>query len=301
MSNLTLFKGNGNKIALTGAKSMTAALKNTAAESLGSDLPEGGVYVSFSGKTGRYSIGTEKEDADAEEIWLVNIFEFSAGWICWKGSNPVAKRMASIYGDPVERPDPSEHGPFGQGEGWSPAKAMMLRSIQRGIQGYWQGSAKSSNREFAKLEAEVARRLEEGLPAWPLIQMASEKFTAQGKTNYKPVIHIAGWLAMQQVNKMADYEDNEAINAALEELVEEADAMEEQGIRDSTMDATDDAAPELNDEHDGIEEAEIVEDEDTSGEAEEEAARIAAEEAAAKAARASAAAKSGGLRRKLGK
>lgn len=318
-TNLTLFTGNAPKIALKGGgNAVAAALKNAATQNQGTDLPDGGVYISFSGKMGTYSIGTEKEDADPNEFWLVNIFEFQAGWMCWKGGSPVAKRLASIFGEPVETPDFKEHSPFNEkaGEGWQAAKAMMLRSLNRGIQGYYSTSTKSAVREFAKLEAEIARRLEEGLPCWPIINFGKTQFKAQGNTNWKPVLEVAGWVSMIQVQKMAELGDNDAVIDALDDLVSEANDMAERGIPDPTsqigQDTGEDDADDADD--DGIEDADIVEegddaddgeaedgddDEEAAAAAEEVAAAAAAEaEAKALAARKAKAQQAGGLKRR---
>ena len=312
MTNLTLFQGNGTKLALNGAKKMSQALAASAQTGASTELPEGGVYISFSGKMGRYSIGTEKTDADPSELWLINIFEFQDGWMCWKGGQPVAKRFASAFGTPVDQPNFQEHAPFADGEGWQVAKAMMLRSLNRGIQGYFSTSTKSAVREFSKLTAEIARRLDEGLPAWPIVQLEKETFMAQGKKNWKPVLFVAGWLAMQQVNKLAQMGSNEEIMEAIDELAAEAEQMVADGVMDTTMTggaqeaaASEEEADDDTDYGDGeteeVEDAEIVDDaveNDAAAQAEAAAAAKAAEEAKALAARKAAAQKAGGLRRR---
>lgn len=226
MSNdVTLFGGN-TKISLGGdAKRMAGALKQSSDEGALNQLPDGGVYISFSGKMGTYSIGTEKEDADPEEIWLVNIYAFEKGWMCWKNSQPLAKRFASIYGEPIPTPDFNEHSPFKDGEGWAQAKALTVRSIDRGMQGYYSTSTKSAVNEMAKLEGEVARRLEEGEPSWPLIHLKKEKFTAQGNTNSKPIFEIYGWLGDAQIEKMSGMGDIEEISEGIDDLIAEAELM----------------------------------------------------------------------------
>lgn len=315
MTNLTLYQGEGTKLALKGAKNMAAALRQSSQTGTsGGELPEGGVYISFSGKMGAYSIGPDKEAADPEELWLVNVFEFQDGWMCWKGNQPVAKRFASAFGTPVSEPDFKEHAPFKDGEGWAPAKGMMVRSIDRGMQGYYSTSTKSAVKEMSKLITEIARRLEEGLPAWPIIRLHKDKFTAQGKVNFKPVFDVAGWLAMQQVQKMAAMESNEDVVAAIEDLVEEAEKMEAEGVLDSTMHSGGDAADDSVDNSEGgieddrdiseIEDADIVDEEEGDDEPEhdsESQAEIERQAEAAEAARKAAAQKSGGLRRTLRK
>lgn len=266
-NSLTLF-GGGNQVSLKNAKAMSAALRGAAADSSPSSLPDGGVYISFSGKAGRYSIGEEKNDADASEAWLVNIFSFEAGWICWKGGNPAAKRMGSVYGAPVPTPDFSEHGPFNEsrGEGWHKSTAFMLRSLSDGTQGYFSTNTKSALREFAKIQGEIARRLEEGLAPWPVVQLDKEQFTGQGQKNWKPKLVVAGWLGIKQVNAMAAMDDLEAIAEALPKLLKQAAAEEAKGIPDKTLDSGDDEAEveaedEVVEEDDGIEDAEVSDDE----------------------------------------
>lgn len=272
MNDLTLFGGN-NKIALKNAKSMVNALKGAAAEGAGTDLPDGGVYVSFSGKMGRYSIGQDKQDANPDEIWLVNVLSFEGGWICWKGGSPAAKRMQSIFEGAPATPDFSEHGPFNvaAGEGWHNAKAFMMRSLDRGMQGYFSTNTKSAVREFAKLEGEIARRLEEQLPCWPVIQLHKEQFTAKGQKNYKPILSVVGWLGIAQVNHLATLGSNDEIAEAIDDLLNEAAEDERNGVPDLTLggdepdnadDAADDAADAADDagEEDGIEDAELADD-----------------------------------------
>lgn len=276
MNDLTLFGGN-NKIALRNAKSMVSALKGAAAEGSGTDLPDGGVYVSFSGKMGRYSIGQDKQDANPDEIWLVNVLSFEAGWICWKGGSPAAKRMQSIFEGPAPTPDFSEHGPFNvaAGEGWHGAKAFMMRSLDRGMQGYFSTNTKSAVREFAKLEGEIARRLEEQLPCWPVVQLHKEQFTAKGQKNYKPVLTVVGWLGIAQVNHLATLGSNEEIADAIDDLLNEAAEDERNGVPDLTLgsDSGDDGAATadyVDDEDDGTEDAELVDDDIEIGDEDED-------------------------------
>lgn len=223
MSDLTLFSG--NKVSLKDRKAMSQALKGAADEQQTNQLPDGGVYISFSGKKNQYSIGQEKNDADPEEIWLVNIYSFEKGWTCWKGGSPAAKRMASVYGPPVDTPDFTEHGPFNEarGEGWFSSSAFMLRSLDNGVQGYFSTNTKSALNEFAKLQTEISRRIDEGEPEWPIIQLGREEFKAQGQVNGKPKLLVYGWLGDNQVQKMAQMDDLADIADSVDDLIAEAD------------------------------------------------------------------------------
>jgi len=232
MTNLALFSGNKVSLDKRTTQAAAAALRDSAEQGrAGGDLPEGGVYVSFSGKLGVYQIGPDKEDADVNELWLINIYGFERGWMCWKGGQPVAKRFASIYSKPVATPDENEHGPFNsqRGEGWSIAKAITLKSIDKHRQGYFSTSTKSAVNKFSKIEAEVARRLEAGEPAWPVVFLSKEKFTAQGQTNYKPILKVYGWIGHPQVGQLAQLPAEEMADA-IDALITEAADMAERGV-----------------------------------------------------------------------
>lgn len=303
----------GAPVALKNAANMASALRGAAQEAAGTQLPDGGVYVNFSGKMGKYNIGQDGEDADPNEVWLINVYSYEAGWVCWKGGQAVAKRFASIYGKPIDEPNLAEHGPFnaGNGEGWFRAKAFMMRSLDNGRQGYFATNTKSALREFAKVEGEIARRLEEGLPCWPIIQLKKEQFTAKGQKNWKPVLEVYGWLGMKQVQQLATMELAE-ISEQLDTLIAAAEDDEANGVADTTMsdpDADDfDYGAEDNGgdpDESGIEDAETVEEEldrqeaEEAEEAEEPAPPPAARRRPAPAAAAKPAAPVGRVRRQL--
>jgi len=231
---LTIFGGAGGKVALTNAKALQTALDNSA-----HDDPRGsedGVFINFSGKRGVYEIGPDKENADADEIWLVNTASFESGWICWKGGRPVAKRMASIYGDPVSAPDMEEHGPFqaDRGEGWSIAKSMILRSLDSGVQGIFTTNSKSGVSSLVGIQKEISERLGENMPSWAIIHLGSEEFMAQGNKNFKPVFPLFGWLGDAQINKLAEME--EIADGAIDDLCQDS----EDGITSYDGELTDD-------------------------------------------------------------
>lgn len=275
MGDLTKFMG--GQVALKDPKKMAQALKQSSDEGAIGQLPDGGVYISFSGKMNRYSIGQDKKDADPDNIWLVNIYAIEKGWMCWKSGSPLAKRMASIYADPVPTPDFNEHGPFNEksGDGWYRAKALMLRCIDDGVQGYFSTNSKSGVGEFSKLEDEIGRRLEEGEPCWPVIHLEREEFTAQGQKNGKPVLKVYGWLRDTQIEKMAGMDDIQEIADSIDDLLVEA---EEETVAPDTASyyvGNDDDGPDEDLGDDDVEDADIEEDDDETEPAPEPAVKKA--------------------------
>lgn len=197
----------GKPVALTNAAAMADALTASAQQGQIGGAPDGSVYLNFTGKRGVYEFGKDKEDIDSSEIWLVNIASFEEGFVCWKGGKTAATRMANIYsGQHIPAPAHDEMGPFNaqQGEGWFPAKSMVIKSIEADDrQGYWKINSKSGVAVFADLQAQVAERLRAGRACWPLVRLGKEKFEAQGQKNYKPKLDVYGWLSQEAVSELA--------------------------------------------------------------------------------------------------
>ena len=195
-------------IALNNAEAMANALSGSASTGQLGGAPEGSQYVNFSGKRGVYEFGPEKEDIPTDEVWLVNVAAFEDGFVCWKGGTVVATRMSNIYnGQPTPAPASDELGPFdhNKGEGWSPAKSMIFRSVEEDDrQGYFKINSKSGVATFADLQSQVAERIRGGRPFWPLVQFGKESFTAKGFKNSKPVIKVYGWLSQEAVTELAE-------------------------------------------------------------------------------------------------
>ncbi len=188
---------------------LAQALGESAAKDPRGASADGSDYMNFSGKGGRYEVGQKKEDVDPDEAWVVDVSRFEDGWICWKENRPVATRLYPL-GQEVPSPDTNEHGPFTrEGDGWYQAKSMILRSIDTGQQVYFKINSVSGVSEFASLQKAVVARLRTGQPAWPVVNLRKEKFSAKGYTNWKPIISIDGWLAEPQLAKLSELIEGE--------------------------------------------------------------------------------------------
>lgn len=215
--------GNMGGVALRNPQAMASALAASAQTGQVGMAPDGSVYMNFSGKRGVYELGKDKEDIQADELWLVNIASIQAGYVCWKGGQPQATRLASIYGPPVSEPDFNEFGPFAQGDGWSPAKALITASVDRaGTQGYFKVSAKSAVGTISGLEEQVSQRMLASQPCWPLVFWRREKFQAKGNWNFKPTAEVYGWLNDAGVAELAANVENPEFD--LDDLIARCEA-----------------------------------------------------------------------------
>lgn len=191
--------------------------------------PDGSDYLNFSGKQGRYKIGQDEREVQADEMWLLDVTSFQEGHVCWKGGQPASARMANIYNEPpVAQPDPEELGPFNRdkGDGWFQAKAMVLKSLDNEQQGYFRINSTSGVSAMAELIGEFSDRAAQGLPCWPVVCLDKEQFEAQGFKNFKPVFDVQGWIKTEQIEALvegADIEDlmDEAENSDATEQVED--------------------------------------------------------------------------------
>lgn len=163
-------------------------------------------YVSFSGKRGRYQIGTAGREFDNPEPCLVAVPLFKTGYIAWKGGRPIAKRMAGPRDPKIMTPDNDEGGPFDaqRGEGWFAARSMCCRSLVNGEQMEFTINSRSGVAVIADLHKQVVERLRADEPAWPIVEFDMEEFTSNGYTNFKPKLVEVGWITTQQMQEWAD-------------------------------------------------------------------------------------------------
>ena len=211
-------------VSLRNSEAMAETLAASASKGALGVAPDGCEYLNFSGKTGTYGFGREKEDVDPSELWLVNVAAFQDGFICWKGGNAISKRLYYIFSEPaVETPATDELGPFDkEGEGWFAAKAMIIRSLDDpDRQAYFAINSRSGVAAMADLQAQVADKLRAGEPCWPIVQLGKEKFEAKGYKNFKPVFEVYGWLSDDALQELADNP-----NADVEALLDMAGGVE---------------------------------------------------------------------------
>lgn len=207
-------------------KAAVAALAETA--QLGSTGSADGKYLSFSGKTGRYSLGREKEDIDPETIFIVEPLATVEGWTCWKGGTAVAKHEWSVFErgmKAVAAGNLADHGPYNEraGEGWVFMMGLgLIDPDDPGAPIKFTINSVSGRNVFSDLQRQIVAQHEEtGELMLPLVGLGVEAFTAQGQKNFKPVIDIVGWASRDEVT--AFFEGDYTIDDLIEGNVPVAD------------------------------------------------------------------------------
>jgi hypothetical protein len=208
-TDLTAFLGSGNLPTISEAD--IAATLNEVVEEQGTS--GGGVdYMSFSGKTGRYALGRDKEDVDAETPYIMEPQSIVEGYTCWKGQRPVDRVEWSVF-DRAERAiakdNLTDHGPYREsaGEGW---KKMLGFGVTELTQSDSRQNIKfacnspSGNNAISDLFGKIAERVSAGEPHIPLVCFDSETFEAQEQKNYKPKLNIEVWQSREAVTAFLD-------------------------------------------------------------------------------------------------
>jgi hypothetical protein len=188
------------------------------------------VYLSFSGKMDKYVIGRDKEQPDPDAVYVVDPLSVMEGWICWKGGSPVEKHAWSVYSraeKAIPRSQLTDHGPYGEGDGWNEVMGFSMFDVDDPSQRIeFTTSSKSGRNAFADLNKEMAQRLVDGEPHVPVIQLASEKFTAQGKINGKPKFIFEGWVTVAEVQAFIEAGDDGDVEDLLSGAYEAAEEPE---------------------------------------------------------------------------
>ena len=160
-------------------------------------------YLSFSGKTGRYSLGRDKEDIDPAQLYLVEPQTFVSGWVCWKDSTRVDSLEGSVYEadkKAVAREDLVDHGPYREGtnEGWSQEIGFGAIGCDEQLsQVKFSSSSKSGRNSVGDLMKEIGRRSAAQEPNMPLITFDKTTFESQGNKNFKPVFDVETWVSRE--------------------------------------------------------------------------------------------------------
>lgn len=252
---------------------MATALRESSAGAQTGALPEGHVWIQFSGKTGRWNmrVGQKPEPITKDHLWIVDISSFERGWVMWRSGSVGQKRFAPIDQAPVAVPDPEEGGPFHDDkDGWFPAMKFQMYEISTGVVGHFENNAKSGVSSIGELQGEIADRIEQGLAYYPVVVLGEEEFVSNGYTNYAPKFATddGGWLYDAQIARLMVDDDGNAREAQEQlDIIDELFADASDGITgytDGNVVEQAEAAAEAEAEAEEVEaevvEAEVVED-----------------------------------------
>jgi len=159
-------------------------------------------WLTFSGGTGKYSLGRNKEEVDPDQFYLVEPQSFFRGFICWKNG----KRHDAVQWDVVDdiekgvhQDDLQDHGPYNEktNEGWKKLLGFGLIALDNlGSQVEFSCNSRSGKNSVADLMREIVARSTAAEPDMPVITFGSTTFSAQGVDNIpKPTLDVQSWVS----------------------------------------------------------------------------------------------------------
>lgn len=158
-------------------------------------------YMSFSGKTGRYAMGRDRNEPE-DTLFIVEPQSVVEGWVCWKGQKPVDRIEWSVYERAKAKKDMEElpdHSPYREsaGEGWN--RLLGFGSVNTnsdaGDQVKFTTTSVSGRNAVSDLLTAISDRAASGEAHIPVIEYSSEEFTAQEQKNFKPKFEVHAWVA----------------------------------------------------------------------------------------------------------
>ena len=181
------------------ADAIEQAQQNTGESSANSAAVQ---YLSFSGKTGIYALGKNREDIDPEALFLVEPMSFTDGWICWKASKPVDRVEWSYFdqGGSVREADLQDHGPYNSamGEGWSVLRGVGCVSLDNeATQIKFSSNSISAKNSINDLLGEIKDRSRRKDAPIPIVHFDKQQFEAQGAKNWKPNFVVEAWVTRE--------------------------------------------------------------------------------------------------------
>tara|TARA_B100001013_G_C24599457_1_gene438160 strand:- start:53 stop:766 length:714 start_codon:yes stop_codon:yes gene_type:complete len=164
-------------------------------------------FMSFSGKTGNYALGRDKDAVDPSVPYIMEPKTVVEGFTCWKGQRPVDRIEWSVYersARGIAKDDLVDHGPYTEsaGEGWKKMLGFGVRELtqsETGQQIKFSTNSPSGNNAITDLFQKLSERAAAGEPYIPLVCFDVEKFTSQGQQNFKPKLVVEAWVTRPAV------------------------------------------------------------------------------------------------------
>jgi hypothetical protein len=161
----------------------------------------GGVtFIDFSGKLNQYRVGKEREAIDPESMFLFEPISAIKGWICWKGGRVVGReewaylnKAAAVAAETLK-----DHGPYKEGDGWKPLRGFGCLALDGSGQHFkFSSNAAGARNSIEAMLSQISKHIKSGEPSLPIIKFASESFTANDHTNWKPTFPVVAWVTRE--------------------------------------------------------------------------------------------------------
>ena len=195
---LTAFINDTNLPALDD-DAMAAAIDDSQEED-GYSKGGGITFIDFSGKMNQYRVGKDRENIDPESMFLFEPMSATKGWICWKGGKVVGREEWSYLNKAAAVPAESleDYGPYKDGDGWKPLRGFGCVALDGSGQNFkFSSNAAGARNSIEEMLSKVSAQIKSKEPSLPIIKFASESFTSNDHTNWKPTFPVVAWVTRE--------------------------------------------------------------------------------------------------------
>lgn len=191
MSNVVNFKGNLPALNITHFQKALATTKNAVGVEAG-----GKQFLKLVKNGGYWVYGQKDTEVEEGSLWAINPMSLQAGFVAWKGGQPVGKRMGSIFNQPIRRDELEEVGAR-----WDEAVSFDLVCISGedvGVECQYNANSYGGRKAFTELmDALMKQTSVDPNKLVPIVEMTSDSYIHKeyGET-FNPVFEIKEWRAM---------------------------------------------------------------------------------------------------------
>jgi hypothetical protein len=137
---------------------------------------------------------------DPEALFLFEPMSATKGWICWKGGKVVGREEWSYLNKAAAVPAESleDYGPYKDGDGWKPLRGFGCIALDGSGQNFkFSSNAAGARNSIEEMLSKVSTQIKSKEPSLPIIKFASESFTANDHTNWKPTFPVVAWVTRE--------------------------------------------------------------------------------------------------------
>lgn len=215
-----------NEVASVGNNALTTKMSQEqllarlakARDTMGGDFKQ---YLSFNGKTGRYSYKVDNEAVNVPHgtKMAVNVLNAQRGWSCWKDGKSIDDVAVSVFDDLPSKSSLTDHGPYTppgpnqQAEGWVEYFMIPLKNLDTGKEFIFKTSSKSGIISAAQLIEDIRQQALQGKSLYadvPVVSLDTKTFTTTDRDtgvkrdNEKPLLKIVDWKLNAMTPVVAD-------------------------------------------------------------------------------------------------
>ena len=160
----------------------------------GSELGRPNLPILKLTKNGAWVFGADNAPV-TETRFVADVPGAEHGFTCFVDRKVVGEVMTPVaHGKKVTQNDLPDHGPYRDGDGWSPSASIRLQSLTTGEEFLFKTTSQGGRSAMGELVTKYGRRLAAGDGRIPVVELAVDRYehTRYG-TVYTPLFRIVGW------------------------------------------------------------------------------------------------------------